>query len=188
MLGPVGSPVLGAPLHFPVIGCLLVFDSYKHLVAHVGKGLHEVPVQILEHMEAVERDPGIGECRLSYQLHAVGEVHAYVKHSPAFLLGNLQQPPEHRSGLYACNDGDDCAPSAMGILVGYEGIEPAAVHRLVYRQMPAHILGCQNPLLGMSLLVPVLIAAEMILVHLTQIVAVDTVAATDGTGGHRTVV
>ena len=32
---------------------------------------------------------------------------------------------------------------------------------------PAHILGCQNPLLGMSLLVPVLIAAEMILVHLT---------------------
>ena len=76
----------------------------------------------------------------------------------------------------------------MGILVGYEGIEPAAVHRLVYRQMPAHILGCQNPLLGMSLLVPVLIAAEMILVHLTQIVAVDTVAATDGTGGHRTVV
>jgi hypothetical protein len=40
----------------------------------------------------------------------------------------------------------------------------------------------------MGLLVPVLIAAEMILVHLTQIVAVDTVAATDGTGGHWTVV
>ena len=28
----------------------------------------------------------------------------------------------------------------------------AAVHRLVYRQMPAHILGCQNPLLGMGLI------------------------------------
>jgi hypothetical protein len=56
---------------FFVSRSLLVFDSYKHLVAHAGKGLHEVPVQILEHMEAVERDPGIGECRLSYQLHAV---------------------------------------------------------------------------------------------------------------------
>ena len=55
MPDPVGFPVLGAPLHFPVIGCLLVFDSYKHLVAHAGKGLHEVPVQILKHMEAVER-------------------------------------------------------------------------------------------------------------------------------------
>ena len=40
----------------------------------------------------------------------------------------------------------------------------------------------------MSLLLPMLIVAEMILVHLSQIVAVDTVTATDGTGGHRTVI
>ena len=76
----------------------------------------------------------------------------------------------------------------MGILVGHEGVEPAAVHALVYRQMPAHILSYQDPLLGMSLLLPMLIVTEMILVHLSQIVAVDTVTATDGTGGHRTVI
>ena len=40
----------------------------------------------------------------------------------------------------------------------------------------------------MSFLVPVLIAAEMILVHLTQIVAVDTMTAADRTGGYRTIV
>ena len=109
-----------------------MLDGHQHLVAHVGKGLHEVPVQILEHMEAVKRDPGVGECSLRNQLHAIGEVHTHVKHAPALLLGNLQQPPEHRSGLYACDDGDDRTPSAMGILVGHEGIEPATVHALVY--------------------------------------------------------
>ena len=36
-----------------------------------------VPVQVLEHMEAVERNPGVGECRRRYQLHVVGEVHAH---------------------------------------------------------------------------------------------------------------
>ena len=54
--------------------------------------------------------------------------------------------------------------------------------------MPAHVLGYQDPLPGVSLLLPVLIVAEMVLVHLSQIVAVDTMAATDGTGGHRTVI
>ena len=165
-----------------------MLDGYQHLLTHVGKGLHEVPVQILEHMEAVERDSGAWECCLRYQLHAVGEVHAHVEHAPALLLWDLQQPPEYRSGLYACDDGDDRAPSAMSILVGYESIEPAAVHALVYRQMPAHILGYQDPFLGVGLLVPVLIVTEMVLVHLSKIVAVNTMAATNGTGGHRTIV
>ena len=54
--------------------------------------------------------------------------------------------------------------------------------------MPAHILSNQDPLLGMSLLVPMLIVAEMILVHLPQIVTVDTMTATDRTGSHWTVI
>ena len=54
--------------------------------------------------------------------------------------------------------------------------------------MPTHILGNEYPLLGMSLLVPVLVVAQVILVHLSQIVTVDTVATTDGARGHRPVV
>ena len=50
------------------------------------------------------------------------------------------------------------------------------------------LLGYQDPLLGMSLLVPMLIVAEMILVHLPQIVAVDTMTAADRTGDYRTIV
>ena len=38
-----------------------MLDGYQHIVAHLGKGLHEVLVQVLEHMEAVERDLGTGE-------------------------------------------------------------------------------------------------------------------------------
>lgn len=54
--------------------------------------------------------------------------------------------------------------------------------------MHAHILGNEYPFLGVPLLFPVLIVAEMILVRLPQIVAVNTVAATYGTGGYRTVI
>ena len=104
------------------------------------------------------------------------------------LLWNLQQPSEHRFGLHACDDGNDCTSSAMGFLVGHEGVESAAVLALVYRKMHAHILGNEYPFLGVPLLFPVLIVAEMILVRLPQIVAVNTVAATYGTGGYRTVI
>ena len=54
MLSPVASSVPGKPLHFPLKGRLLVLDGHQHLVAHLGKSLHEVLAQVLEHMEAVE--------------------------------------------------------------------------------------------------------------------------------------
>ena len=67
----------------------------------------------------------------------------------------------------------------MSILVGNEGVEPAAVHRLVYRQMPANVFGHEYPLLGMDLLIPVLVVAQVILVHLAKIVTVDTVSSSN---------
>ena len=54
--------------------------------------------------------------------------------------------------------------------------------------MLPHVLGNEYPFLGVCFLVPVLVVAEIILIHLSQIVAVDAVAATNRTGGHRTVV
>jgi len=76
----------------------------------------------------------------------------------------------------------------MSILVGNEGVEPAAVHRLVYRQMPANVFGHEYPLLGMDLLIPVLVVAQVIFVHLAKIVTVNAVTATDGARGDRTVI
>ncbi len=49
---------------------------------------------------------------------------------------------------------------------------------LTAKNMGRHLSIDESMYCGMGLLVPVLIAAEMILVHLTQIVTVDTVAAT----------
>ena len=59
-----------------------MLDGHQHLVAHVGKGLHEVPVQVLGHMEAVKRDPGVGECRRRYQ--AMELVKQYLKSKKDF--------------------------------------------------------------------------------------------------------
>ena len=118
----------------------------------------------------------------------VGEVHADVNDRITSILREFPEPLQYRLGLHSSDDGYDCTPPTMGILVRHKRVQHTTVHAFVYRQVKSEVLGHQNPFLGMLLLVPGLVIAQTVPVYLAEIVARHTMTAAYAATGDGTVV
>mgnify|MGYP007012481715 CR=1 FL=1 len=179
-------PPPGMLLDNLVEGGPFVLELDVHFLPDLGEHVHQMLREVLHDMEAVNRNAGVGECRACDEPHRVGEVHADVNYRIAGILGQLPQPLQHRLGLDPADDGDDGPLSAAGVLVRHKGVQLAAVHAVVYRQVQPHVLSQQDPLPRMLLLLPCPVVAQEVPVYLPEIVArhamaAGYVAAGDGT-------
>jgi len=174
VLFPVFLPVPGVsllsflerallPLEFRDISTL---ELHAHSVKPLGaEELHDV--------EQVDDYLCLRELLLDDAHHAVREVHCHLLDLPAALLGYLLKMPRHVSNGRPLDGGYQRALPAVAVLVGEEGEQVVLQCRLVNAQPFAHVLLQQHPFVGMLSLLPVLKAAQVLLVDAAQILAVS---------------
>ena len=115
-------------------------------------------------MEAVNDDDGIREALLGYVVHGIAEVHCDFLNLGKFLCRYHLDNPRYDLSLCALDNSNNRAFAAMSVLVGEYGVRLFAQLGLIYTATLADVLGEQDPVNGMILLVPILVVTEVMLV------------------------
>lgn len=127
----------------------------------------------LHDVEQVDDYLCLRELLLDDAHHAVREVHRHLLDLPAALLGYLVKVPRHVSNGRPLDGGYQRALPAVAVLVGEEGEQVVLQRCLVNTQALTHVFLQQHPFVGMSFLLPVPKAAQVLLVGAAQILAVS---------------
>ena len=117
--------------------------------------------------------------------HAVREVHRHLFDLLALLLWYPVKMLRHIGNSRTFDSGYERTPLAVAVLVGEDSEQVVVQHRLVDTQALTHVLLLQHPLVGMFLLLPVVKAAQVLLVGTAKVLAVSPEEAPHALGRHR---
>ncbi len=161
--------------------CGLPYGLALEAHAELVKGI----ALVLDDMEHVDGDGRLGEGPLHNGMHGVGVVHRHFFHLFSLSLRYFLEDSDDIICPGAPHHSYERAPLAVPLLVRDKREEVLRMHALVYAEVLADVLRDEHPVAGMTELVPLAEAAEVLLVVLLQRAPVNLEVALQRAGRYR---